>query len=192
MAGNAEKPHSAKVGRYRPVCFGPSSWWRFSQDRRRRYLKLLPDVPDERQLLAVNMLIECEWGMRRAEADAANAANDRYRYNALRLSADLKKQVLLWHRELNAAIAASAKTEPTAPPAPSLTDVLSEIANRRQAEPEAEPPPSTVPSSDPTSRASSAEKSSTPRSCLVVTSCRVLPVWRTAALSTRPGAAPTA
>lgn len=132
MAINAEKPHSTKVGRYRPVCFGPSSWWRFSQDRRRRYLSSLPAPPDERQALAIEQLIEAEWLARRAEHDAENAASNRDRYYARRLGADMRKQTLLWLRELNAATAGRrALSEPTAPPQPDLHDFLNSIAARR-------------------------------------------------------------
>lgn len=138
MAENAEKLQLVKGRRYTPNSFGPSSWWRFDQDRRRRYLSILPDPPDERQLLALRMLIENEWDALVAAHNAEIATSGRDRYYAQRLAVDCRKQALLWTRELVAAIAAANKSEPTAPQ-PSLDVFLADIAARHAQSGDTEP-----------------------------------------------------
>ena len=116
-------------GRYTPSTINPTSRWRFFRERHAEMIRRIGGgPPDERQALAIRMLIESEWDMRRAQHDADTATKSGDRYNALRLAADARKQVLLWDRALTAA---TPKPEPASAPQPTFDQVLADIARRR-------------------------------------------------------------
>jgi len=124
------------LGRYTPKRVNDHSRWRFFRARRAELLQRIAGSPnDERQMLAIEMLIKSQWVLFVAERDAAEASNARARAEALRIANDARKQVLLWHRELTAAT--PRPTPAAGPQPPSLSDVLADIA-RRRAEPEEE------------------------------------------------------
>ncbi len=117
------------TGRYMPARISAHSRWRFQRDRRAALLRRIGGgPPNERQALAISMLIDCEWAAFVAEHDTNIAPSAKLRILALRLASDARKQVLLWHRELTAA---SKVTPPAPEPAPSLEQVLADIASRR-------------------------------------------------------------
>jgi hypothetical protein len=132
-------PHGTRALRpIPPNKTSDNSRWRFFREREAELLNRIGGAaPDERQALAMRMIIESEWDMRAAQIDADNATNSKYRYNSLKLAADMRKAVLLWNRELNVATACRSAAAAGEPQQPNLADVLADIA-RRRSEPEDE------------------------------------------------------
>ena len=114
------------LGRYTPKRINDHSRWRFFRARREELVQRIGGSPNERQALAIEMLVKSQWVLFVAERDAAVAPDARLRGEALRITNDARKQVLLWHRELTAAT-----PPPALPPAPSFEQVLAGIAARR-------------------------------------------------------------
>jgi hypothetical protein len=114
------------TGRYMPARISPHSRWRFQRDRRAALLRRIGGKPDERQALAISMLIDAEWALTVAQHDAEAAPDARTRIEAMRLAADARKQVLLWDRAL-----VSATPTPQAPQAPDpMTRLAEHFAQR--------------------------------------------------------------
>ena len=115
------------TGRYMPARISPHSRWRFQRDRRAGLLRRIGGgPPDERQALAISMLIDAEWALTVASHDAEAAPDVRTRTEAMRLAADARKQVLLWDRAL-----VSATPTPQVPqPADPLTKLRDHLASR--------------------------------------------------------------
>jgi len=92
------------LGRYTPKRVNQHSRWRFLRSRRAELIQRIGGGrPNERQALAIDMLAKAEWSVVVAEHDAGAAPDARARVEPLRIAGDARKQVLLWHRELNAA-----------------------------------------------------------------------------------------
>jgi hypothetical protein len=115
------------LGRYTPKRVNEHSRWRFFRARRAEAIQRVSgSAPNERQALAIEMLVKSQWHLFVAERAAADATDTRARAEALRIANDSRKQVLLWHRELTAA-----SPLPAPPGPPDITDILAEIASRR-------------------------------------------------------------
>src|SRR5215472_795537 len=77
------EPHAAaqnltrrrEMGRLMPRRFSKTAWWRFSRDRRRRYLDKLPAPPSNEQATRIDSLVRLEWNALKAEAEDSIAAN---------------------------------------------------------------------------------------------------------------------
>jgi hypothetical protein len=118
------------TGRYMPARISPHSRWRFQRDRRAALLRRIGGgPPDERQALAISMLIDAEWALTVAQHDAEAASDARTRIEAMRLGSDARKQVLLWDRAL-----VSATPTPQAPqPANPMDRLRDHLAQRHGA-----------------------------------------------------------
>jgi hypothetical protein len=75
-------------------------------------LRIGGNPPDERQRLVIDHLIRAEWAAIVAEHEAVAATDARTRVFAMKVTGDARKQVLLWHRELNAATRPPKPAEP--------------------------------------------------------------------------------
>jgi hypothetical protein len=56
------------AGRWTPRVFSKTAWYRFSRDRRRRYVSRIPDTPTDAQAALIQSLIRLEWSALKAEA----------------------------------------------------------------------------------------------------------------------------
>jgi hypothetical protein len=123
------EPHAAarvmtqrrEMGRMMPRGFTRTCWWRFSQDRRRRYLALLPGPPSDVQAARIDSLVRLEWSALKAEAEGGltglrEAREHRRLYE--KLLADFEKSL--------------AKPPQPAERPPSLAGHLGRVAARRE------------------------------------------------------------
>ena len=115
---SAEPSRSASVHRYTPRSLSVHSRWRFGRRRKAEYLGQIPGSPSPWQVAAIERLIRREWltmlAERSDDVDTTLRADREYQ----KLAGDFRRSLPL----------------PAAAPAPSLSDVLADIA-RRRAEP---------------------------------------------------------
>jgi hypothetical protein len=71
-------------GRSTPRVFSKPAWYRFSRDRRRRYVARIVGVPTDAQAALIQTLIRVEWSALKAEAEGTLLA-DRHALDARRL-----------------------------------------------------------------------------------------------------------
>jgi hypothetical protein len=64
-----------ETGRLMPRRFSKPAWYRFSRDRRRRYLARLPGQPSERDAARIDAMVRLEWQALKAEAEGTLQAD---------------------------------------------------------------------------------------------------------------------
>jgi hypothetical protein len=126
--GRTERRHSFaanELGQIVPRSFSRDAWYRFSRERRRRYLaEHAPSWnPTATQSLLISEMVGAERSRLRLEAEAEPAADSRIALELRRLANDAARRILLLNRDLKAATRAREAAKPSSQP-PTLHDYL--------------------------------------------------------------------
>ena len=122
------KGRRRQLDRYSPVVFTIHAERRFDRDRRATLIRRCGGRLNERQALAIEMMIRSEWSELKNTALAKTAETRAARLEHEKLASACRRELLLWDRILTSIIKAEFSANP--PPPVDPHDVLKDLHQR--------------------------------------------------------------